>query len=677
MVKTGDSFMAAAVVMVIGMMIVPLPSVLLDLLFAMSISISLMILLVTMYTTQPLDFAVFPSLLLITTIMRLSLNVSATRLILLNGYAGQLVRSFGAFVVGGDPVVGFIVFIILVLIQFMVITRGAERVAEVAARFTLDAMPGKQMSIDADLNAGLINDQQARERRVKVQKEADFYGSMDGATKFIKGDAVATLLITAINLLGGFIIGMFKGLTPMDSWETYALLTVGAGLVAQVPALLISTASGIIVTRAASEGSLGDDLMTQMLRQPRVLGISGGILIGLGLVPGLPHVPFIVFGAVLVFLSSTIRAGVKRKKEAEAREAKKEETEALRRPESVLPLIPLDPLEIELGYGLIQLADPNQGGDLLDRVVMVRRQMALDWGLVVPPIRVRDNLGQLEPNQYVIRLRGSEVAAGDLIADHFLAMSPAGEEDVEGIPTKEPAFGLPALWVTGENKEKAELLGYTVVDPPSVLATHLAEVLKSRAHELLTRQTVKDLLDTVKQAHSALVDELVPGVLTLGEIQKVLQNLLREGIPVRDLVTIMETLADYGRVTRDPDALTEFARQAMSRTITRQFGLGGPKAQVLTVDPALERRILDGVKKTERGTYMALAPDLIEAVRTSVSSEAARLTAGAGPAVILCSAPVRPYLRRLVERLPLKVAVVAYEEIDSSAQVESVGMIAT
>jgi flagellar biosynthesis protein FlhA len=549
--------------MVIGMMVVPLPPIVLDMLFSMNITISLMMLLVTMYTSQPLDFAVFPSLLLITTILRLALNVSATRLILLRGYAGQLINAFGTFVVGGDPVVGFIVFMILVIIQFLVITRGAERVAEVAARFTLDAMPGKQMSIDADLNAGLINDQQARERRLKVQREADFYGAMDGATKFIKGDAVATLLITAINLLGGFTVGLFSGMSPMDSWQTYALLTVGGGLVAQVPALLVSTASGIIVTRAASEGSLGEDLLAQLIRQPRVLGIAGGVLCGLGLVPGLPNVPFLCFGAGMLALAGMIRAGVRRKKEAEAREAKQEETEALRRPESVLPLIPLDPLEIELGYGLIPLADPNQGGDLLDRVVMVRRQMALDWGLVVPPIRVRDNLGQLEANQYVIKLRGSEVARGELMVDHYLAMSPDGNEEVEGIPTKEPAFGLPALWVSGADKEKAELLGYTVVDPSSVLATHLSEVLKSRAHELLTRQTVKDLLDTIKQSHGALVDELVPNVLTLGEIQKVLQNLLREGVPVRDLVTILETLADYGRVTRDAEVLTEYVRQAM------------------------------------------------------------------------------------------------------------------
>lgn len=667
--------MAAAVVLVIAMMIIPLPVVLLDMLFAMNISISLMILLVTMYTTQPLDFAVFPSLLLVTTILRLSLNVSATRLILLNGYAGQLINSFGSFVVGGDPVVGFIVFLILVIIQFMVITRGAERVAEVAARFTLDAMPGKQMSIDADMNAGLINDQQARERRLKVQREADFYGAMDGATKFIKGDAIATMLITAINLVGGFAIGMVRGMAAMESWQQYALLTVGGGLVAQVPALLISTASGVIVTRAASEGSLGEDLVSQIARQPRVIAIAGGILMGLGLVPGLPHIPFLVFGAGLLILAGTLRSGVKKKKEAEAREAKKEETEALRRPESVLPLIPLDPLEIELGYGLIPLADPEQGGDLLDRVVMVRRQMALDWGLVVPPIRVRDNLGQLDPNQYVIKLRGSEVARGDLMADHYLAMSPDGDEEVQGIATKEPAFGLPAMWVSGEAKEKAELLGYTVVDPPSVLATHLSEVLKTRAHELLTRQTVRDLLDTIKQNHGALVDELIPNVLTLGEIQKVLQNLLREGIPIRDLVTVLETLADYGRTTKDTDLLTEHVRQAMSRTITRQFKLNVPRAQVLTVDPGLERRILDAVKKTDRGSFIAMEPEVIEGIERSVNSEITKLSPAGGPPVVLCSSPVRPYLRRIIERLAPKVAVVAYEEIDSMADLEAVGMI--
>lgn len=461
----------------------------------------------------------------------------------------------------------------------------------------------------------------------------------------------------------------------MDSWQQYALLTVGGGLVAQVPALLISTASGVIVTRAASEGSLGEDLVSQIVRQPRVIAISGGILMGLGLVPGLPHIPFLAFGAGLLMLAGALRAGVKKKKEAEAREAKKVETEALRRPESVLPLIPLDPLEIELGYGLIPLADPNQGGDLLDRVVMVRRQMALDWGLVVPPIRVRDNLGQLDPNQYVIKLRGSEVARGDLMADHYLAMSPDGDEEVQGIATKEPAFGLPALWVSGEAKEKAELLGYTVVDPPSVLATHLSEVLKTRAHELLTRQTVRDLLDTIKQNHGALVDELIPNVLALGEIQKVLQNLLREGIPIRDLVTVLETLADYGRATKDTDLLTEHVRQSMSRTITRQFRLNVPRAQVLTVDPGLERRILDAVKKTDRGSFIAMEPDVIEGIARSVNSEVTKLSPAGGPPVVLCSSPARPYLRRLVERFAPKVAVIAYEEIDSTADLEAVGMV--
>ncbi|NPV71252.1 MAG: flagellar biosynthesis protein FlhA [Firmicutes bacterium] len=673
--RNGDAVLAAAVVLVVGMMLIPLPPVLLDLLFAVNISISLMMLLVTMYTMQPLDFAVFPSLLLLTTILRLALNVSATRLILLGGYAGQIINSFGNFVVGGDPVVGFIVFLILVIIQFIVITRGAERVAEVAARFTLDALPGKQMSIDADLNAGLINDQQARERRQKVQREADFYGSMDGASKFVKGDAIAALLITAINLIGGFIIGVFSGMSPLDSWQTYALLTVGGGLAAQVPALLISTATGIIVTRAASDGSLGEDLVGQLLAQPKILGISGGVLMALGVVPGLPHIPFLALGVGLLGLASVVRSGARKKKEAAAREARDEEAEALRRPESVLPLIPLDPLEIELGYGLIGLADPSQGGDLLDRVVMVRRQMALDWGLVVPPIRVRDNLGQLEPNEYVIKLRGAEVAKGELMADHYLAMSPCGEDDVQGIPTKEPAFGLPAVWVTGEAKEKTELLGYTVVDPSSVLATHLAEVLKSRAYELLTRQTVKDLLDTVKQSHAALVDELSPNLLSLGEIQKVLQNLLREGIPVRDMVTILETLADYARVTRETDLLTEYVRQAMARTITRQFKLNSGRAKVVTVDPALERRVLEAVKKSDRGSYIALDPALIESIGRSLDEMVGRLISTGAQPVVLCSSPVRVYVRRLVERLSPRVAVLAYEEIDPSAQLESVGMI--
>lgn len=672
MKKYSDLLVALAVVLVVAMMVIPLPPWLLDVLLTVNLSFALVILLVTIYTREALEFSVFPSLLLITTLFRLSLNVSSTRLILLQGHAGQVIQRFGEFVVGGSPIVGFIVFLILVIIQFVVITRGAERVAEVAARFTLDAMPGKQMSIDADLNAGLVTEAEARRRRQEIEREADFYGAMDGASKFVKGDAVAAVIITVVNLLGGFIIGMvLGGLSLEESMRRYSLLTVGEGLVTQIPALLISTATGIVVTRAASEANLGDDLLAQLTRQPRVLWITGGLLGFLALIPGLPKLPFLLLGAVLGGVAYSLEGSVRRQVQVETKEAARE-----RKPESVVSLVQVDPVEIELGYALLPLADSEQGGDLLDRVVLIRRQLALELGLVVPPIRIRDNITQVAPNNYVIKFKGVEVATGEILPDHFLALNPGtAEEGVSGIPTREPTYGLPALWVTRAEKEKAELLGYTVVDPSSVLATHLTEVLRNQGYELLGRQEVKTLIDTIKESHPAVVEELIPSLLTVGEVQKVLQNLLKEGISIRDMVTILETLADYAPSTRDPDQLTEYVRQALARALARQFGLDRGKAKVITLDPNLERRLAEGIQRTERGSYLALDPELIQSLLENTRREFERMLGSGQQPIILCSATVRPHLRRLLERLLPRLVVLSYNELAPNVQVEVVGTI--
>lgn len=578
-----DVLLPVAVVAVIAMMIVPLPTVMLDLLLIVNLSIGLLILLVSMYTTEPLAFSVFPTLLLITTLFRLALNISASRLILLNGFAGHVIEAFGSVVIGGSYVVGIVVFIILVVIQFVVITNGAGRVAEVAARFTLDAMPGKQMSIDADLNAGLITEAEAKRRRQKIEQEADFYGAMDGASKFVRGDAVAGIIIILVNILAGFVIGvMQQGMSLMGALQTYALLTVGDGLVSQIPALMISTATGIVVTRAATSGDLGSDTIRQITSNPRVLGIVTGALIVLAFVPGIPKLPFFIIacltgaGAYLAWQTEASGERTAISGGATVVETTATGEPAPTGPEAVTPLLALDPMELEIGYGLIPLVDPQEAGNLLDRITRIRRQMALDLGIVLPTVRVRDNL-QLQPNQYVVKLRGVEVARGDLLINQYLAMNAGlADEQIEGIPTTEPAFGLPALWIQASLKDRAELLGYTVVDPPSVLTTHLTEVIKGNAANILSRQDVQTLITNLKAEHPAVVDELIPGVLSIGETQKVLQNLLRERITIRDLVTIVETLADYARQTRDTEALTEYVRQRLARAISAQYrGLMG------------------------------------------------------------------------------------------------------
>ncbi len=673
--KYSDIFIAIAIITVVVMMIIPVPPFLLDILLTFNITFALVVVMVSIYNTEPLQLSVFPSLLLITTLFRLSLNVSSTRLILLDGYAGDVIQAFGNFVVGGNALVGFIVFVILIIIQFIVITRGAERVAEVAARFTLDAMPGKQMSIDADLNAGLINDAEARARRRNIQREADFYGAMDGASKFVKGDAIAAIIIIIINIVGGFAIGMLqRNMDVMQALSTYTLLTVGEGLVNQIPALLISTATGIVVTRAASDVNLGYDIVGQLLTNPRVFMIAAAVLAGLGLVPGLPGLPFftlsILCGAIAFMLNRTAKSEAAT--EVSRREEK--EIEEVRKPENVVSLLAVDPMELEIGYSLIPMVDVNQGGDLLDRIVMIRRQCALEMGLVVPTIRIRDNI-QLKPNAYVIKLRGVEVAKGELLPDHYMAMNPGNvSEEISGVETFEPAFGLPALWIQESEREQAELSGYTVVDPVSVLATHLTEVIKSHAAEIIGRQEVQTLIDSVKQTNPAVVEELVPNLLSLGDIQKVLANLLRERVSVRDLVTILETLADYAPLTKDTEVLAEYVRHALARQISRQYIYNNVLA-CLTVDPQLENLINGAIQRTEQGSYVALDPATVQAIVNSLSNELPKLTNLGYQPVVLASPNVRLYFRKVTERVAPNLVVLSYAELDPKIEVQAVGMV--
>jgi flagellar biosynthesis protein FlhA len=677
-----DVLLPVAVVAVIAMMIVPLPTVMLDLLLIVNLSIGLLILLVSMYTTEPLAFSVFPTLLLITTLFRLALNISASRLILLNAFAGHVIEAFGSVVIGGSYVVGIVVFIILVVIQFVVITNGAGRVAEVAARFTLDAMPGKQMSIDADLNAGLITEAEAKRRRQKIEQEADFYGAMDGASKFVRGDAIAGIIIILVNILAGFVIGvMQQGMSLMGALQTYALLTVGDGLVSQIPALMISTATGIVVTRAATSGDLGTDTIRQITSNPRVLGIVTGALVVLAFVPGIPKLPFFFIacltggGAYMAWQSEASGERTAISGGATVVETTATGEPAPTGPEAVTPLLALDPMELEIGYGLIPLVDPQEAGNLLDRITRIRRQMALDLGIVLPTVRVRDNL-QLQPNQYVVKLRGVEVARGDLLINQYLAMNAGlADEQIEGIPTTEPAFGLPALWIQASLKDRAELLGYTVVDPPSVLTTHLTEVIKGNAANILSRQDVQTLITNLKAEHPAVVDELIPGVLSIGETQKVLQNLLRERITIRDLVTIVETLADYARQTRDTEALTEYVRQRLARAISAQYRGADGLVHVITLSPRVEQQLTEALKQTDQGTMIAMEPVRAQQLLQRLAGEMERV-AGLGHApVLLCSARLRLAVRRLTERVLPNLVVLSFSEIATGVDVQAEGMV--
>lgn len=674
--KHSDIVVAAAIIGMVVMMIIPVPTYVLDFLLTINITLSLVIMLVSMNNSEPLQFSSFPSVLLISTLFRLSLNVSSTRLILLNGNAGQIIEKFGQFVLGGNPVVGFVIFLILVVIQFVVITKGAERVAEVAARFTLDAMPGKQMSIDADLNAGSITEREAIDRRQRIQNEADFYGAMDGASKFIKGDAIAAIIIVIINIIGGFAIGVLqRNLSMTEALSTYTILTVGEGLVAQIPALLISTATGITVTRAASSDvTLGEEVSSQLMSRPRALGIASGALAMMGVL-GMPLLPFLSLSAVMGFAAYALSKSQQKQKVKMIEQEKEQEVEEIRKPENVMSLLMVDVLEIEMGYSLIPLVDVNQGGDLLDRVVMIRRQCALELGVILPPIRMRDNM-QLKPNSYVIKIKGVEVANGELMLDHYLAMSSGFTEDgIAGINTVEPAFGLPAKWISSSLREQAELAGYTVVDPSSVVATHLTEVIKSHAHEVLGRQDVQNLLEYVKKTHSAVVEELVPGLLVVGEVQKVLAGLLKERVPVRDLVSILETLADHARATKDIDMLVEYVRQALARNIIRQYVDDKDTIYVITLDPLVEQNIRDSIQYTDHGSYVAMDPDKAQMIFKSLTHKVQHANETGHQPIILCAPVVRIYFKKLTEKLLPGLVVLSYNELEGRINIQSLGVV--
>jgi flagellar biosynthesis protein FlhA len=659
-------------VLILTMFFIPMPSFFLDLFFTVNIALSFLILLLTMNVRKALEFSVFPSLLLVTTLFRLALNVSSTRSILLQGYAGKVIEAFGNFVAGSNPVVGFIIFIILTLINFLVITKGSERVAEVAARFTLDAMPGKQMSIDADLNAGMITEEQARARRREIEREADFYGSMDGASKFVKGDAIAGLIITVINMLGGGIIGMWqRGLDFATALQEYALLTVGDGLVSQVPALLISTATGILVTRSASEDNLGTDLSGQLLSYPRILLMTAVVLALFGIVPGMPTIPFLLIALLLWWLTSVLRREGKKITAPVEEEEGAAQEQAAYKPENVLPLLAVDPMEVEIGYSLIPLVDKGQGGDLFERVSLIRRQVALELGIILPAIRIRDNM-QLAPNQYVIKIKGVEVAGGELMAHSFLAMDAgAVAEKVQGVPTKEPAFGLPALWIPADQREKAEMAGYTVVDCPSVLATHLTEIIRNFAYELLGRQEVQAMLDFLKNDYPVVVDELIPNLMTIGEIQKVFAQLLKEGIPLRNLVTILETLADYAPMTKDLNLLTDYVRVALKRQISKMLAGEDGKIQVLTISPQAEEKIL----QAQENEGEPLSPAWLNQFYTSLNQQMRPIIQEGRNPVLLVAPAIRRYVRSITERVSPKILVVSYQEIIPEMEVHSIGMV--
>lgn len=664
------------VISIVVMMVIPLPSQLLDLLLILNISLALTILLVSMYTKEPLEFSIFPTVLLITTLFRLALNVSTTRNILSHGEGGQVIETFGSFVVGGNQVVGFVVFLILIIIQFIVITKGSERVAEVAARFTLDAMPGKQMSIDADLNAGMITEVEARARRKKIEHEADFYGAMDGASKFVKGDAIAGIIIFIVNIIGGFIIGMLvHGMSFAESASRFTTMSVGDALVSQIPALLISTATGIIVTRSTTGEGLGEDISKQLFSYPRLLFIVAGGIFLLGLLTPIGLFPVVPISGVMGYAGWKLAKKQKVEQQESATKVEEQQIEEVRSPESVVNLLQVDPIEFEFGYGLIPLADVKQGGDLLDRVIMIRRQIALEMGIVVPVIRIRDNI-QLRPNEYMIKIKGNQVAKGEIMLDHYLAMSPGIEDDsIVGIETVEPAFGLPALWVTEENKEIAELSGYTVVDPPSVVATHLTEIIKRHAHELLGRQEVRALIDNVRETAPVLVDELIPGSLSIGDVQKVLQKLLREKVSIRNLLVILEALADHAMYTKDPDVLTEYVRQAMSRQITLQFTEPGQPLRVLTAGAGLEKAISERIEQSEQGSYLAMDPDTSQRIYQTMSSEVGKMVNSGYQPIILSSPAIRMYLRQLMDRMMPDIPVLSYSELEPHVEVQSIGMV--
>ncbi|MCA1053528.1 flagellar biosynthesis protein FlhA [Rossellomorea aquimaris] len=671
-----DLSVLASVILIVAMLIIPFPSWMLSVLIIINISLALLVLLTSMNMNEPLQFSIFPSLLLLLTLFRLGLNVSTTRSILSKGEAGGVVETFGTFVVGGNVLVGLVVFVILIVIQFIVITKGSERVSEVAARFTLDAMPGKQMSIDADLNAGMISEHDARHRRDKISREADFYGAMDGASKFVKGDAIAGIVIVMINLIFGIIIGMTQqGLPIAEAATKYSLLTVGDGIVSQIPALLISTATGIVVTRAASEGNLGQDIMNQLLAYPFMLYVAAFTIFMLGVATPIEDILTIPIAAALGF-GGYMLSRTPGESESEIAAMEEEvETDEMKSPESVVNLLNVDPIEFEFGYGLIPLADTNQGGDLLDRIVMIRRQLAIELGLVIPVVRIRDNI-QLQPNEYRLKIKGNEMARGELLLDHYLAMSPGVEdESIEGIDTIEPSFGLPAKWISEDMKEQAEIFGYTVVDPPSVVSTHITEVIKTNAYELLGRQETKQLIDHLQETYPILVEEVTPNPLSVGEVQKVLAKLLRENVSIRNLPIIFETLADFSKMSSDTDLLAEYVRQALARQITNQYVQENTSLKVVTVSGKVEKMIADSIQQTEHGNYLSMDPNDSQRVLESTASQIEQLSLMEESPIILCSPAVRMYVRQLTERYFPQVPILSYNELEANVEVQSVGVV--
>ena len=675
-IKFSDIAIALILLAILVIIIFPPNTALMDFLLIINMAVCIIILLFSLYIKDPVDFSVFPTVLLFITVFRLGLNLASTRLILGNeGDAGEIIRAFGQVVVGGNLAVGIIAFIIILIVQFMVITKGAERVAEVSARFTLDAMPGKQMAIDADLNSGFIDENQARERRKKIQDEADFHGAMDGASKFIKGDAIAGLLITFINAIGGIVMGILT----MDAdigevAEIFTLATIGDGLITQIPALLVSTASGIIITRSGGSGTFGAEMSKQILSQPHALIMGGALLILVSLMPGLPTIPMWVIAIILMVLGYVVTTRSKEEEIVEEHIEEEVAAEEKRKPESVTALLQVDPIELEFGYGIVPMVDVSQGGDLLDRVVMIRRQCAIDMGVIVPAIRLRDNI-QLGTNEYSIKIKGVEIAKGEVMADHLLALSSGEVEDeIYGIPTVEPTFGLPALWIPKSDRDEAEILGYSTVDPPSVIATHLTEIIKRYGHELLNRQQVQTLVDNLKKTQPALVDEVVPKLFSLGEIQRILANLLSENIPIRDMASIVEALGDYGNLTRDPDMLTEYVRQALKRSISKRF-IPDDVAYVITLDPSLEQLILESTKQSEQGSYLAIEPVQVHTIFDRLRAIIENMKNKGRTPVILTSPLVRRQFRKIAEQISPELAVLSYNEIDSGVEVLSEGTV--
>jgi flagellar biosynthesis protein FlhA len=674
--KKNDLFVGIYLLSAIVFFIIKIPPWLLDILIAFNIGIALVILFNSLFAKNVLDMAAFPTMLLFTTIFRISLNVSSTKLILTTGDPGEVVLQFGEFVGGGDLIIGGIIFIILLVVQFMVINKGSERVSEVTARFTLDAMPGKQMAIDADLNTGAITDKEAIERRQKIQEEASFFGSMDGATKYVKGDATAGLIITVVNLIGGIAMGVLRqGMSITDALEHYSILTIGDGLVSQIPSLLISLSTGIIVTKGAKEEHLPDMVVGELFSIPTVLMMVGVTMIFLGVITPLPTFVFGGIGLALIIISMQVKKSEGVAKIEKEVDTAAEEAKEIRKPENVNSLLSVDPIELEFGYGIIPLADVNQGGDLLDRVVMIRRQIALELGAVVPIIRLRDNI-QLNPNQYIIKIKGIQVSEGEILFDHYMAMNPGYvEEEITGIPTFEPSFHLPAIWITESQRERAESLGYTVVDAPSIIATHLTEVIRNHIAELLSRQDVQNLVNNLKETNPTLVDELIPKLMNIGEVQKVLQNLLSEGISIRDLLTIFEALADHAATTRDTDILTEYARQSLKRAISSKYFTANEVASVVTLDPTVEQEIMGSVKQTEQGAYLTLDPERTRKIVNSVKEERGKLENMGKSPIIITSPIVRMYFKKLTSDYVKDLIVVSYNEVDSNIELQSVGMV--